>query len=146
MREKNRGSNMILYWLILTDEELSYDGYSQDFAIGLFETEKQAEETAHYYLKNVKGFRDFPCTYRIVKKEVCDNLNNKTPIVVWFVVGWNINENLDEIDIIESNCFLTEERANLELELMKKQYQREEWTIERWKIGKLKWQDGFIRV
>lgn len=137
---------MILYRLILTDTELSYDNYSEDFAIGLFETEKQAKETAHYYLKNVKGFRDFPCTYRIVKKKVCDNLNNKTPVFVWFATGWNINENLDEIDIIESICFLTEEQADLELELMKNRYQREEWTIERWKIGELKWKDGFIRV
>ena len=46
----------IVYLLLLTDQELSYDEYSQDFCIGFFLTQKQAEETARYYLKNIEGF------------------------------------------------------------------------------------------
>ncbi len=61
---------MVLFSLILTDEELSYDNFSEDFFIGLFETEEQAEKIAHYYLKNVKGFCDFPFTYHIEKKKL----------------------------------------------------------------------------
>ena len=34
----------MLYLLVLTDPELSYDNYSEDFYIGLFETEQQAED------------------------------------------------------------------------------------------------------
>ena len=65
---------------------------------------------------------------------------------VWIVQRWNTNQNLDEIDMIESNCYLTEERANLELELMKREYPRQEWALEQWRIGKLNWQDGFERI
>ena len=61
---------MILYLLVLTDPELSYEGYSEDFEIGIFLTEQQAQETAQYYLENIRGFCDFPCTYRIVKKRL----------------------------------------------------------------------------
>lgn len=145
---KDKGEKSIekLYLLILTDTELSYDNYSEDFHIGIFETEKEAEETARYYLENVKGFCDFPCTYHIVKREVIDNFDHIVPDVIWIVQGWNMNENLDEIDIIESSCFLTEERANSELQRMKNQCQRAEWAVSRWKIGNLKWRDGFVRM
>lgn len=137
---------MIIYFLILTDPELSYDNYSEDFPIGFFETEKQAEETAEYYLKNVKGFCDFNCTYHILTKQIADNPDNILPDTIWIVQGWNINENYDETDIIESPCFLTEARANLEINNMKNKYQREEWTINQWKIGETEWKEGFIRM
>lgn len=108
----------MLYQLILTDPGLSYDNFSEDFHIGLFETERQAEDTALYYLKNIKGFCDFPCTYRIVKKEVVGGFNNSNPDFIWMVQGWNLNENLDEIDIIESPGFLTEQQAGSELQVL----------------------------
>lgn len=136
----------MLYLLIFTDPELSYDNYSEDFYIGLFETKQQAEDTARYYLKNIKGFCDFPCTYRIVRKEVAGDFNSRTSNFIWAVQGWNLNEDLDEIDIIESPCFLTEEQADAELQAMKKKYQRTEWTLTRWKIGRLEWREGFVRM
>lgn len=136
----------MLYLLILTDLELSYDNYSEDFNIGIFDTEREAKETARYYLENVQGFCDFSCTYRIEQKEIVDNFDHIVPDAVWVVQGWNENEYLDEIDIIESPCFLTEDRADAELQMMKKQYQRSEWGLSRWRIGELKWRDGFVRV
>lgn len=74
----------MLYKLILTDLELSYDNFSEDFHIGLFETERQAEDTALYYLKNIKGFCDFPCTYRIVKRRWLA----ASTIVTLILYGW----------------------------------------------------------
>ncbi|MEQ2428640.1 hypothetical protein [Enterocloster hominis (ex Hitch et al. 2024)] len=136
----------MLYQLILTDLELSYDNFSEDFHIGLFETERQAEDTALYYLKSIKGFCDFPCTYRIVKKEVVGGFNNRNPDFIWMVQGWNLNENLDEIDIIESPCFLTEEQAGSELQVLKGKYQRAEWSLDKYRIGALEWCDGFVRM
>lgn len=136
----------MLYSLILTDPELSYDNYSEDFDIGIFTSESQAEETARYYLKNVKGFCDFPCTYRIVKRKIVNNFDNIAPESIWIVHGWNTNENLDEIDIVESPCFLTEDEANSELRIMKSQYHRTEWSISCWKVGDLKWEYGFVRM
>ncbi|MDE6566580.1 MAG: hypothetical protein K2K70_02465 [Lachnospiraceae bacterium] len=136
----------MLYSLILTDPECSYDNYSEDFFIGVYETKKQAEETGLFYLENVKGFSQFPCTYHIVEKEIIDNYDHIMPDYVWMVWGWNCNEYLDEIDIVESSFFLTEERAESELQLMKKQYQRTEWVVSRYKIGESGWRDGFARL
>lgn len=137
---------MILYFLNLTDTELSYDKHSDDFFIGVYETKKQAEETALFYLENVQGFSQFPCTYYIVEKEIVDNFDDIMPDSVWYVEGWNCNENLDEIDIVDSPCFLTKERAESELQMMKNQYRRTEWAVSRYKIGESHWRDGFVRV
>ena len=75
----------MLYLLVLTDPELSYDNYSEDFYIGLFDTEQQAEDIAKHYLKNIKGFCDFPCTYRIVKKDVIGDFNSRISDYLWTV-------------------------------------------------------------
>ncbi len=135
----------MLYFLILTDPELSYGSYTEDFPIGIFETKTQAEETAHHYLAHVKGFCDLPCTYRIVEKEIIGH-SDSTPDLVWIVQGWNVNEHLDETDIIESACFLTEAQANTELQVMKRKYQRTEWAVNCWQIGALEWREGFARM
>ncbi|GFI29204.1 MAG: hypothetical protein HFH50_15455 [Lachnospiraceae bacterium] len=136
----------MVYRLILTDRELSYDNYSQDFLIGFFLTQGQAEETARYYLENVQGFCEYDCTYGIVKKEIADNPDHIAPKSVWFVQGWNTNEYLDEIDIVESPCFLTEERAQEECRLMQRANERTEWAVSCYCIGDLHWKDGFVRV
>lgn len=132
--------------LLLIDPELSYEGYLEDFEIGIFLTEQQAQETAQYYLKNIRGFCDFPCTYRIVKKEIADNLNDSIPEAVWTVQGWNINEDFDEIDIVESAYFLNKKHAKEELKRMQKLYQRTEWALGKSIIGDLQWRDGFVRM
>ncbi len=136
----------MLYLLILTDPALSYDNYSEDFYIGFFLTEQQAQETAQFYLHNIRGFCDFPCTYRIVKKDIADNINNITPETIWMVQGWNINENFDEIDIVESSCFLIKEHAQEELQRMQNRYQRIEWVLDCSIIGNLGWREGFVRI
>ena len=91
----------MLYSLILTDPELSYENHSEDFFIGIFATRQKAEEIACYYLGNLPGFCDYPCTYRIEEKEVVDNSDNAMPVSVWIVQGWNVNDNFDEIDILQ---------------------------------------------
>lgn len=135
----------MLYVLVLTDSEMSYEGHSENFTIGIFNTKEQAEETALYYLKNVRGFCDFPFTYHIIEKNVSipDTI---TQDEVWIVQGWNVNGNSDEIDIIESPCFLTETEAKLELQRMRDTYQRTEWTVDCWRIGELNWREGFVRI
>ena len=98
----------MLYILILTDNELSYDSYSEDFLIGIFETEIQAEQTAEFYLKNVKGFCEYSCNYKIIPKQINDNVISDR---VWIIYGYDINENSDEVNIIESQCYSTRETA-----------------------------------
>ena len=135
----------MLYSLILTDPELSYENHSEDFFIGIFVTRQKAEETACYYLGNLPGFCDYPCTYRIEEKEVVDNSDNVMPVSVWIVQGWNVNDNFDEIDILESECFLTEERSKAELKMMKETSPRSEWNIDRLTVGECHWREGFVR-
>ena len=136
----------ILYLLILNDRELSYDEYSEDFCIGFFLTKKQAEETAWYYLKNIQGFCEYDCTYRIVEKVIADNPSQITPEWIWIVQGWNINEYFDETDITESDCFVSHRRAKSVLHRMQRTFQRTEWALDHHKIGTLNWCEGFVRV
>ncbi|MDE6087016.1 MAG: hypothetical protein K2G25_01365 [Oscillospiraceae bacterium] len=133
------------YCLILTDTDLC-----EDFLIGIFSDKTEAEKIAAYYLTSVQGLCEYPCTERIVKKYIAE-LPLETDVAtkidkVWIVQGWNVNEDYDEIAVIESNLYLTKERAEQELHLMQKDYVRTEWAVDCWKIGKLNWTDGFIRV
>ena len=136
---------MNLYSLILTHEELSYDNHSEDFFIGIFAERQQAEETACYYLANVAGFNEHTCAYRIVPKEIKDNADDSIPLYVWIVQGWNVNDDWDEIDIVESECFLAKEHAEDEMRTMKKTVPRTEWNIDRWTVGQCEWCEGFVR-
>ena len=108
----NAGPGQSLYLQVLTDPELSYDDHTENFSIGLFETKQQADETARYYLRNVKGFRNVPCTYRVVKKMVRGFPSGETPNLVWMIQGWNVNQALDEINVIESDCFRSRKQAD----------------------------------
>ncbi len=133
----------MLYLLIITDTELCYDNYSEDFDIGLFKSEKEAKETAEYYLKNIAGFCEFPCTYKIVPKDVYGKLESDR---VWIVQGWDTNEYFDEINIIESQCCTSKKQAELILSELQKTHKRSEWVIDAWTIGKKEWQEGFCRT
>lgn len=135
----------MLFHLVLTDNELSYDNHSEDFSIGYFYDRFDAEKVAEYYLNYVKGFSEFPCTYRIEEKEVSGNTDDENIKSIWIVQGWNENENFDETDIIESICFVKEADAVIEMQNMKEIFLRKEWCIQHWKIGQLEWQEGFCR-
>lgn len=78
----------MLYFLILTDTELSYEDYSEDFGIGFFKSRDKAEKTAEYYLNNVTGFCRFSCTYRIVEKSLIGTEENAKG--VYIVQGWKL--------------------------------------------------------
>lgn len=132
-----------LYRLVLYDDELSYDNYKEGFDIGLFSSYKKAEEIKKYYFEQVEGFRDYPCSSRIIKKRV---FGNRDFDKVYIVYGWNENENFDEIDIIESECFVEEATAKQEMNIMKEQYNRTEWSLSRYQINECKWKEGFVRV
>ncbi|MBR2570621.1 MAG: hypothetical protein IKE30_00610 [Clostridia bacterium] len=133
---------MLLYELIITDTECCYDEYSEDFDIGIFESEAQAREIAEYYLNNIAGFCQYPCTYRIVPKEVLGQVQSNE---VWLVSGWDLNEELDEIHIVESECLVSRDQAEAVLSDMKKRHQRDEWVINHQPIGKCYWEEGFDR-
>lgn len=135
-----------LFFLTLTDTELSYGDHTEDFCIGLFFSEMEAKLIAEHYLKNVKGFCEYPCTYRITQKKIigilpCGNDSS----CVWMLTGWNTNADLEEIDVVESDCYADESQAYEALDEMKAKYPRSEWTVNRWIIGKCDWESGFSR-
>lgn len=61
---------MVLYLLVLTDQELSYDDYSEDFYIGLFATEVQAEEAA---CPDGMGFEQMENRRTKMARRICQN-------------------------------------------------------------------------
>lgn len=136
---------MTVYALTLTDTEQSYDGYSEDFAIGIFSTREKAEETAREYLKHVPGFCEYPCTYRIEEKTIVD-AKEALPAFVWMCSGWNVNKNHDETDIVESDCYESEKTIQAVFEAMKQEYPRSLYTLDIFEIDRREWKEGFCRV
>ena len=136
----------MLYSLIFTDTELSCDNFTEDFLIGVFETEEKAIEIAQYYLKSIKGFCDFPCTYHVEQKTVIGMTDGRSIDEVWLVQGWNINEKFDEVGVIDSQFLLTKEQADVYLDTMQSKYKRDEWSVDKHIIDELNWQDGFVRL
>ena len=68
------------------------------------------------------------------------------PQQVYRFQGWNVNEDLDEIDIWESDCYVSWEQAQADYEKAQIKMPREEWTLNRYVIGQCDWQEGFIRI
>ena len=136
---------MKLYKLTFYDLELSYDDYKESFLIGIFSSFKKAEQTAEYYIKNVNGFKDYSCNYQIKVKNVTGTVDENLK-QVYIIQGWNINSNLDEIDIVESDCFTDIKSAEEEMENMKQKYSRCEWVLDKYIIDECQWTDGFVRM
>lgn len=134
----------MLYQLTIIDPERSHDSYEEAFSIGLFSSREEAEAVAAEMLAHVPGFCDYPCTYRITEKEVsgpaCKELQE-----VFLVLGWNTDRDLDEIDLVESDCFPSQTEAEAALAELQAQYRRSDWTIQRWTVGQADWQEGFVR-
>ena len=136
---------MKLYKLDFYDLELSYDDYKESFIIGIFSSFSKAEQTAKYCLRNVEGFKEYPCDYQIEIKDIIGTADTNLK-EVYIIEGWNVNENLNEIDIVESDCFTDETSAENALEIMKQKYSRCEWIINEHKINECQWTEGFDRI
>lgn len=124
----------MLYNLNMSDNELG-----ERFNIGFFSSREKAEEVARYYLRSVRGFCEYDCSYTITEKNI---VGGKCRGDVYIVYGWNAYEN----DIVESDCFTTEPLARRMLAEMQIQHRREEWCVDCFRIDECKWQDGFVRV
>ena len=134
----------MLYQLTIIDPERSHDSYEEAFSIGLYPSREEAEAVAAEMLAHVPGFCDYPCTYRITEKGVSGPEGNDLR-EVFLVLGWNTDRDLNEIDLVESNCFPSPTEAEAALAELQAQYRRSDWTIQRWTVGKADWQEGFVR-
>ena len=111
-------------------------------SIGLFTSFGEALRTAEEYLNDVPGFCDYYCEPEIIAVPV---IGSEDPREVWRFIGWNADKNGGETDIIESDCYVSQQLAHTNLEQIQKTMPRQEWTLNRWIIGERHWQDGFIR-
>lgn len=136
----------VVYNLVMIDMESSYDNHIESFNIGFFSSYAIAEKTAMRYLSEVSGFKDFHVTYQITKKIIINASGSSMPPDVYIIYGWNVNGDLDEIDIIESDCYLCMEEAEKQFHAMKSKTCRDEWCIDRYRIDACYWQEGFEKV
>ena len=120
---------MTLFSLNLTDLALSDKTHREDFFIGLFGTRAQAEAVAARYLKQVPGFCDYDCTYRVEEKAIHDTQGESLPDFVWQFAGWDETKDGEPVNIIKSDFFLTEEQATFEQDYLKLQCPHQEWCI-----------------
>lgn len=120
------------------------EAYEEGFHIGLFTTQEEAESVAERYTKEIPGFKDYDCISRVFVLPVIGGTDH--PKQVYRFLGWNTNENLDEIDILISSCFADRDEAEKTLLLAKERTPREEWVLNCHTIGRCDWAEGFVRV
>lgn len=135
----------LLYNLQMIDKESSYDNHIEAFNIGFFSSHDKAEKTAKRYLTEVEGFKDYNVAYQIKEKHIIGDADSLSTDI-FIIYGWNENDNLDEIDIIESNCYVNKSEAEQELNELKVSYCRKEWCINKHIIDECRWQEGFVKV
>lgn len=135
----------LLYNLEMIDKESSYDNHIEAFNIGFFSSHDKAEKTAKRYLTEVAGFKDYNVDYQIKEKHIIGGADSLSTDI-FIIYGWNENDNLDEIDIIESNCYVNKSDAEQELNKLKVSYCRKEWCINKHIIDECSWQEGFVKV
>lgn len=136
----------IVYNLVMVDKESSYDNHNEAFNIGFFSSRSIAENTATKYLSEIKGFKDYSVTYQIIEKNIIGASDILTQIDVFIIYGWNENDELDEINLIESDCFSSMKEAKKQLNEMKLRFDRKEWCIDKYRIDKCYWEEGFEKV
>ena len=113
----------------------------------ILEIEKkiEAKKAELFYRKEVPGFKDYPCDAEITEVPVI-GANGDTVNCVYRYVGWNENADFDEVDIIESDCYVDYAEAETAFREAQKMLQRKEWAINRYIVGQCDWRAGFIRV
>ena len=136
----------LVYQLVLTDEGASYDDHKEGFNIGFFSSRNAAEKTAARYLSEVKGFKDYDITCRITEKPLIGAYDVSAQPDIFIIYGWNENDELDETDVIESDCYLSIEDAEIRLNEMRAEFKRKEWCIDKYTIDNCCWQEGFEKV
>lgn len=117
--------------------------YREGFHIGLFWTYDEAKRIAVRYKKEVPGFKDYDCDEEITEVSIIGDEEQVS--CVYRYTGWNENENFDEVDIIESDCYVDHSKAEEDYHCAQSALDRKEWALNRHVIGQCDWQEGFVR-
>lgn len=134
-----------VYGLMMIDEDSSYDDHIEAFNIGFFSSYEKAEKTARKYLAEVEGFKDYNVTYQITEKSLIACTGSLSEDI-FIIYGWNENDELDEVDVIESDCYINKNEAEQRLNELKTSYYRKEWCIDKYMLNECKWKEGFVKV
>ena len=121
-----------------------YNEMKEGFFIGLFKSYEQTRQTAHHYLSNVSGFRDYPCVYEITEKQVIGTISPS--MKVYMIWGWNEDYEGNNIDIWCSDCYANRKDAEQIMEDAKHYLNKQEWSLDTYLIDECHWTDGFIRI
>lgn len=65
---------------------------------------------------------------------------------LFIIYGWNENDEMDEVDLIERDCYTSQQEAEQKLKELKSSLSRDKWCIDKYRIDECNWQDGFIKV
>ena len=114
-----------------------------NYAIGVFSTREEAEETAQRYLREVKGFCDYACVYEILEYPLIGKRTSTDR--VWTYEGWDETENVYETNILDGPFFTSRAAAREAMRAAKAENQRNRWLVLDWTIGQCEWTEGFIR-
>lgn len=112
------------------------------YGIGIFRNKKDAEKAAKRYLKDVRGFRDYYCEYTITEHEL---VGDPLSAHAYSYFGWNSDDQGNEYDIVSGLMYADMEAAEVAMETVKDAYERQEWALRQWEIGKCEWAEGFVR-
>ena len=128
----------LLYSLMIFNERL------EGFFIGLFKSSETARRTAEHYLFAVPGFRDYPCTYEITEKAVIGTVDSSGTIhMIW---GWDEDAEGDETDVWSSACYADFSEAQRAMDAAKRRMNKQEWSLDTYRVGQRHWTEGFARV
>lgn len=113
------------------------------FQIGVFRTREAAEKVEERYRREVPGFRDYDCEAEIAEVPV---IGEGEAEIVYRWQGWNIDEYLDEVDVLDGKFFICREDAQVSLEQAQREHMRMEWGLIRHEIGEeaADWKEGFV--
>lgn len=134
-----------VYKLIMNEMDSSYDNHIEGFNIGFFSSREKAEKTAKRYLNEVSGFKDYNFTYQIIEKCVIGSTDLAIMSDLYIVYGWDENDELDEIDVIESDCYVIKQEAEQKLNELKVSYCRKNWCLDKYILDECNWQEGFVK-
>ena len=93
----------------------------------------------------MEGFKDYNVIYQITEKCIIGHTDSFSQDI-FIVYGWNENDELDAIDVIESDCYVNKNEAEQKLTELKASCNRKEWCIDKYIIDECKWQEGFVKV
>ena len=123
--------------------ELGYntDKRREGFHIGLFASLEEAQAVSLRYRREVMGFNRPDITEEITEVPLLGT--SELPCCVYRWQGYDVDDELDECNMVESPCYADESAAQASLANAKRDISRQVWVLNRYVIGQCDWAAGF---